>query len=117
MERKQFLGATAMAGAALAMIGVASASTTTDTSNPVNCGSEPRPRPSGSPVAHTPHPRASEIESAYRHVERVIEMLATDKNDYDGHRIPALGYLNQAANELEQAIAYAQAHPSTPPPL
>lgn len=117
MERKQFLGATAMAGAALAMIGVASASTTTDTSNSVNCVPAPHPRPSGSPVAHIPHARPSEIESAYRHVERVIEMLATDKNDYDGHRVPALGYLNQAANELEQAIAYAQAHPSMPPPL
>jgi hypothetical protein len=60
--------------------------------------------------------RRSEIESAYRHVERVIEMLSKDTNDYDGHRTPALGYLNQAALELQQAVAYTQAHPSTPPP-
>jgi hypothetical protein len=121
MERKQFLGATVLAGAALAMVGAGTATNATNGSNAsslVNCGGgvAPAPRPTGSPGAHPPHAHHSEIESAYRHVERVIEMLGKDTNDYDGHKTPALGFLNQAAGELQQAVAYAQAHPASPPP-
>lgn len=120
MERKQFLGAVALAGAAMATAGAATAanvSNTSNTSSAVNCGPvpAPMPHPSGSPIARPPHVQHSEIESAYRHVERVIALLGRDPNDYGGHKTPALGYLGQAAAELQQAVAYEQAHPSTPP--
>jgi hypothetical protein len=123
MERKEFLGATALAAAAVAVTGATTASNSSNgsnTSSAVNCGPLP-PRPSGSPPArpiHPVHEHHSEIESAYRHVERVVEMLQHDTNDYGGHKMPAIGFLQQAAGELEQAVAYELAHPiSTPPPI
>jgi hypothetical protein len=119
MERKQFLGATALAGAALAVIGVATATSASDLStNSTNCGPAPvpKPRPSGSPAAN-PRPQHSEIESAFKHVDRIITMLQRDPNDYGGHKAPAMAALGQAADQLSQAIAFAQAHPASPPPL
>jgi len=121
MERRQFLGATALAAAAIAATAATSVSTSSNGSNtsvPINCGPAPVPRPSAFPSVHPVHQRHSEVESAYRHVQRVIEMLSRDTNDYGGHKAPAVGFLQQAAGELEQALAFEQAHPSaTPPPI
>jgi hypothetical protein len=121
MERKHFLSGAALAGAALAMVGAATATyasdtSTSTTSNSLNCGPAPmpRPRPSGSPFAGSQHARQSEIESAFRHVDRIISMLQRDPNDYGGHKATALAALSQAADQLSQAVAYQQAHPSTP---
>ena len=118
MERKQFLGAGAMAGAALAMIAAATATSASDlstTSNTTNCGPAPmpKPRPSGSPMAHQ---RQSDVTSAFKHVDRIITMLQRDPNDYGGHKAPALAALGQAADQLSQAIAFDQAHPASPAP-
>jgi hypothetical protein len=118
MERKHFLGAAAFAGAALAMAGAATATnadTSTSATSNANCGAAPmpRPRPSGSPYAGQQHARHSEIESASKHVDRVLSILQRDPNDYGGHKAPALAALSQAADQLAQAVAYEQAHPST----
>jgi hypothetical protein len=110
MERKQFFVFAASAGAALAATGIAAGA---DTNNPAGCGPAPMPRPSGgAPYPHVSHPKASEIDSAYRHVARLVETLGKDQNDYGGHRVTALGYLTQAESELQAAVAYEQAHPT-----
>ncbi len=111
MERKQFFVFAASAGAALAATGIAAGAA--DSNNPSGCGPAPMPRPSGAtPHPHVPHPKASEIDSAYRHVARLVEMLGKDPNDYGGHRVTALQYLTQAESELQAAVAYEQAHPT-----
>lgn len=111
MERKQFFVFAASAGAALAATGIAAGAA--DSNNPSGCGPAPMPRPSGAtPHPHAPHPKASEIDSAYRHVARLVEMLGKDPNDYGGHRVTALQYLTQAESELQAAVAYEQAHPT-----
>ena len=120
MERKHFLSTAAVAGAALAIVGAATATNAQDTStgsDSTNCAPAPmpRPRPSGSPFAYQQHARQSEIESAYKHVDRIIAMLQRDPNDYGGHKAPALAALTQAADQLSQAVAFAQAHATAPP--
>jgi len=77
------------------------------------------PIPSGgSPRPHVPHQRVNSVESAYRRVERMIEELSKDPNDYGGFKTKALEELSQAGSDLQQAVAYEQAHPtSTTMPL
>jgi hypothetical protein len=113
MERKHFLAAAGIAGAALAAAGIAAADTGSANSNAGGCGPAPMPRPSGAtPRPRVPHPQASEIDNAYKHVLRLVDMLSKDPNDYDGHRVKALEFLTNAESELQQAVAYAQAHPT-----
>jgi hypothetical protein len=112
MERKQFLAAFGLAGAALTAGAIASAASDTTTTGNTACG--PHPMPSGaSPRPHVPHARPSSIDSAYRRVERIIEQLSKDPNDYGGYKSKALAELGQAYTDLQQAVAFEQAHPSS----
>ncbi|HME80976.1 MAG TPA: hypothetical protein VKF82_02755 [Candidatus Eremiobacteraceae bacterium] len=113
MERKHFLAAAGIAGAALTVAGIAAADTSSNTPSGGCAPMAPKPLPSGaSPRPHVPHQRASEIDSAYKHVVRLVDMLSKDPNDYDGHRVKALEFLTNAESELQQAVAYEQAHPT-----
>ena len=116
MERKQFLAAFGLAGAALTAGAIASSAseTTTMTATTGNTACGPHPLPSGaSPRPHVPHARPSSIDSAYRRVERIIEQLSKDPNDYGGYKSKALAELGQAYSDLQQAVAFEQAHPSS----
>ncbi len=115
MERKRFLAAAAMASAAFAAVGVAANGDSASTGNSGSSACQPGaslPRPSGSPHPHTARTPVSEVESAERHVERVVQMLQRDPNDYGGHKAPAIAALLQASGELQQAVAYNTEHPT-----
>ena len=124
MQRKQFLAA-GISGAAAVAAGIAASADSTSTSSTStsnsasNCGPHPMPLgPGGSPRPHTPHARASTVDEALRRVQRIVEALTRDPNDYGGHKGSALGFLGQAQGELSEAVAFEQAHASaTPPPI
>ncbi len=115
MERRQFL--TAAAGLAIAITAARAAlgdtvSVTDPTSAqpmPGQSGNPcmplqhqhfagPRPRPTG-----TPNP-ARILESAERRLSRIIEALQRDQDDYSGHKESAIGYMQQAQSQLQEAL-------------
>ncbi len=56
-----------------------------------------------------PHMRA-----ALRQLRAARKQLSESAHDYGGHRVAALGQVDQAINEIEQAFAYdAQHEPKT----
>ncbi len=41
----------------------------------------------------------------------LIDQLQRDNHDYDGHRVAAIGEMQQAQSQLTQALAYDRSHP------
>lgn len=109
MERKQFitvtLGASAIVAAAGATLAASPAPNTGsnpgETSTPC-LPSNPRyaggPRPNGSPNP------AALMQHADRNLGRLIEMMQRDPNDYGGHKGQAIGYLQQALTQVQDAL-------------
>jgi hypothetical protein len=99
MERKQFLGSVAGAGALLTMASAALAV-------PVSPVGAPSPQPSGAPKRGFRRDEAKSnknIREIRRHLDKVIDELQHDQHDYAGHREKALDLLNRARQELLQA--------------
>jgi hypothetical protein len=119
MDRKHFLTATSAIAAMIAAAGAAIASTPTPDATPVPSA----PFPSRSPRPGSPSPslhghlhragatQASDLEHIHRRLERLIDMLEGDPGDYGGHRSGAIGYLQQADNEIVAAMAQATSSP------
>ncbi len=67
--------------------------------------------------AQTMAPTRGELRSAAnivwvrRRLEGLIDQLQRDQRDYGGHRIAAIGAMQQARVQLDQAIDYDRAHP------
>ena len=68
---------------------------------------EQRP-PRGPRGPRGPHPH---ITTARRALGVADRQLSGAAHDYGGHRVKALELVKQAQAEVEQALAYAQAHP------
>ncbi|MBV8282354.1 MAG: hypothetical protein JO347_09870 [Candidatus Eremiobacteraeota bacterium] len=119
MERKQFLVA-GIAGAAAVAAGIATAASDTSNSSSLSsggpCGPHPVALASGaSPRPHVPHARPSSVDEALRHVERILEALGKDPNDYGGNKSKAIASLQEAQSELTAAVAYEKANPNPNP--
>ena len=57
------------------------------------------------------HPSAGNLQMSRRMVGRVIDRLNHDQHDYGGNRVRAIQALNQAREDLTQALQYDKAHP------
>jgi len=119
MERRNFLAAAMGAAAALlgttalAEAGAPIAGPAGPISTPMPPG--PAPRPSTSPGLWRRNEGNSErsIRRVRRHLEKVIDELQHDQNDYNGHRAQAMTLLQQAREQLLEAEQYDSAHPNT----
>ncbi len=119
MDRKHFLTATSSIAATIAAAGAAIAATPTPDATPVSA----TPYPGRSPRPGSPNPslhghlrgqrptQPSDLEHIHRRLERLIDMLEGDPGDYGGHRNGAIGYLQQADNEIVAAMALATSSP------
>lgn len=121
MERRNFLAA-AM-GATAALIGttaLASAGQVAGPPGPISTPIPPGPAPRPTP-SHNADWRRNEnnsernIRRVRRHLERVIDELQHDQNDYNGHRAQAMTLLQQAREQLLEAEQYDNAHPNASP--
>jgi hypothetical protein len=54
---------------------------------------------------------AKNLMHSRRRLEGVIDQLQRDRHDYGGHRVAAIGDLQQAREQLDEAIEYDKAHP------
>jgi hypothetical protein len=56
--------------------------------------------------------RASDqnIRREYRRLEQVIDGLQRDQRDYGGHRVQAIQNLQQARQQLDEALEYDRTH-------
>jgi len=112
MDRKLFLAAAAGIGAAVAATGTTRAATPV----PVMAAT-PIPGYSPSPGL-SPRPHAyrrgygsdHNLSHLYRRLERMIESLQHDTHDYCGHRVQAIGYLEQARDQLQAALSCDAQH-------
>ena len=117
MQRKHFLASAIGTGVIL----TAAAAVFADTSTPVPemtlqpgepngpCG--PRRIAGGAPFANpnpdrSPDPNRA-IEEAERRLSHIIHALERDPNDYSGHKQQAIGYMQQALTQLQNALAGA----------
>jgi hypothetical protein len=100
MIRKDFLataaGVAATLGAAAAAFGANGIPTAVYTPAP---GTSPGPY-----WRRGQHGSDRNLRFIFRHVERVIDMLQHDQHDYCGHRVRAIGFLQQAREELRAAL-------------
>ena len=51
-----------------------------------------------------------DLSHIYRRLERVIDSLQHDTHDYCGHRVQAIGYLQQARDQLQSALSCEAQH-------
>ncbi len=114
MERKNFLSAAL--GAAAAVIG-AGAIANAGTQPVVGAVTSPVPLPSSNQPGWRRGQGASghNIHMIRRHLDRVIDELQHDQNDYGGHRAKAITFLQQARVELLDAEQYDTQHPGSSP--
>jgi hypothetical protein len=106
MERKHFITTAIGAGAAVAAAGATLAATPSPYStNYPSAGNPCMPsRPNYADMPHgSPDPNAI-LEHAERNLSRIIGMLERDPNDYSGHKAEAIGYLQQALTQLQNAL-------------
>jgi hypothetical protein len=54
---------------------------------------------------------AQNLMHARRRLEGIVDQLQRDRHDYGGHRVAAIGDLQQAREQLDEAIEYDRAHP------
>jgi hypothetical protein len=52
------------------------------------------------------------LRNEMRRLEQVIDMLNRDQRDYGGHRVQAIQALQQARQQLEDALEYDRTHGS-----
>ncbi len=50
------------------------------------------------------------LRNEMRRLEQVIDMLNRDQRDYGGHRVQAIQDLQQARQQLEDALEYDRTH-------
>jgi hypothetical protein len=50
------------------------------------------------------------IRREYRRLEQVIDGLQRDQRDYGGHRVQAIQALQQARQQLDEALEYDRTH-------
>ncbi len=50
------------------------------------------------------------LHNELRRLEGVIDMLNRDQHDYNGHRVQAIQDLQQARQQLEDALEYDRTH-------
>jgi len=107
MERKQFLGTVAGAGAVLAAATAALAGVPSGVPSPATTGT------AGSRHGWRRNETKSNenIRMVRKHLDKVIDELQHDQHDYNGHRARALDLLNQARQELLQAEQAGQPSP------
>src|SRR6266852_3455705 len=60
------------------------------------------------------HANSQDLKVARRHIERAIETLQRDANDYGGHRESAVDDLTVARQDLELAITHQDGGPGMP---
>jgi hypothetical protein len=119
MERKHFITAAIGASVLVAAAGAALAATPApyDTSFPSEGGNPclgTRGNYGGGPRAQgSPDPNAI-LEHAERNLSRIISTLERDPNDYSGHKGQAIGYLQQALTQLQDALPSAGGNPENP---
>ena len=119
MERKNFL--TAAVGAAAALIGsgaLVKAAPLPPQPGPISTPLPPGPvpRPSGTPPEtwrRDEYKSGRNLQKVRHRLERVIDELQHDQNDYGGHRAQAMTLLQQAREQLLEAEQYDTAHPNT----
>lgn len=51
------------------------------------------------------------IAAVRNHLGALIDQLQQDRRDYDGHRAAAVNDMEQAQEQLTQALRYDRAHP------
>lgn len=113
MERKHFLSAALMGASALVVAagaGMADTSEQTGTNQPSPYNpcqpSGGRPYGQGPRTSGSPNPAAA-LEHADRNLGRLIAMLQRDPNDYAGHKAQAIGFLQQALSQVQDALQTA----------
>jgi hypothetical protein len=113
MERKTFITTTLGASVAVAAAAATLAATPApndgglpgEGSNP--CMPQGNNFGGGAPRAQrSPSPNAV-MEHAERNLSRLIEVLERDPSDYDGHKSQAIGYLQQALTQVQDALSSA----------
>jgi hypothetical protein len=98
MNRKEFLVTAAGVAATLAASTAALAQTTTTPST--------QQKPSRGEVGS-----AKNLKKVRYMVERLIDELQRDRHDYGGYRVKAVGALQQARADIEQALQWDATHP------
>ena len=56
------------------------------------------------------HGSDQNLRREMRRLEQVIDMLNRDQRDYGGHRVQAIQDLQQARQQLEDALEYGRTH-------
>jgi hypothetical protein len=71
-----------------------------------------QPQPYPMAAQHLRGNRGSDqnIRSEYRKLEQVIDGLQRDQRDYGGHRVQAIQNLQQARQQLDEALEYDRTH-------
>lgn len=116
MERKKFITAALGAGAIIAATGIALGDTQPDPDDTDNPGGSNSPcLPSGQRFGGNQRGTGSQnpaemLQHADRNLGRLIEMLQRDPNDYGGHKQDAIGYMQQALTQIQDALQSAGAN-------
>ena len=71
-----------------------------------------QPQPYAVSAQHVRGNRGSDqnIRREFRRLEQVIDGLQRDQRDYGGHRVQAIQALQQARQQLEEALEYDRTH-------
>lgn len=105
MIRKKFLAAAAGTAAAVAAGGAALGANVYPLS-----AYTPAPGLTPGPYRRGQYRSDRNLRVIFRHVERIIDMLQRDQHDYCGHRVRAIGYLQQAREELRAGLQCDESH-------
>ena len=101
MRRKEFLATIAGIAATLAASGVALAQTTTN-----------QMPPGQKPPTRGEYGSGRNIRRVHQMLERAIDELQHDQRDYGGYRVKAIADLQQARENLTEALKWDKSHPS-----
>ena len=102
MRRKEFLATIAGIAATLAASGAALAQTTYPNQTP----------PGQKPPTRGEYGSARNIRRVHQMLERAIDELQHDQRDYGGYRVKAIADLQQARENLTEALKWDKSHPS-----